>query len=299
MKKLTLYIVTVFVSLFSSNVFAFIPPAKFIVEKMVGKAGSGAYAVEQDVVFTGSVDTLTLREIWQVDGEGQLRLTVRAPKEMQDRIGLQNVYVGNQKYFLNGRSRQTSRLSEDFFEKYLYVRGRDSLMSQLLQMKILTSAPPPAKQVKVRKTAKGKSREKEPVEFVYPPEPNVRLDRHGGVIVYAFGAPTPVDAEPNPGFWIEQDLFFLRKFRLPSKVEVVADRFGAFAKGLWLPQQRTVRWSQKSVQINLVKVTSLPKTAKSNLFTANSLEPAHAYRMNGIFDPDLARTIEEFYQRFR
>lgn len=305
MQKFLQIVIILALGIWSVEAFAYIPPAKFISEKVAKHGGSGAYTIEQDVVFTGANETLTLREIWQVDGEGLLRITVKPPKELADQIAVQNVYAGGQKYFLNGRSRQSARINEDFFEKYLYMRGRDSLLSHMLQMKILLPPPPPAKPVKAKKVAKGKNKEKdkekdkEPLEFPYVPEANVRLDRQGGVIAYAFGVPTPVDGEPNPGFWVEQDQFFLRKFRLPSKVEVIADRFSAFARGLWLPQQRTVRWNQRSVQINVVKVTSLKLPAKNNLFSPNSLEPSQSYKMTGIRDPDIALAVDDFYQRFR
>ncbi|PWU13651.1 MAG: hypothetical protein C5B49_14305 [Bdellovibrio sp.] len=303
----------------------FIPGSKFIAGQWVSHAGSGVYVVEQDVVFSSGSDSLTLREIWQVNGEGQMRVTVQAPKEWPNHsvgggsqftaggggeaatgvIQFQSVYNDGHKFFVNERGRQSKALTDDFVEKYFYVRNRDSFINHLLRMKVLLPLPPPPPAPKVAKAKlkrdkkgdKNREPDSEKKEFNYPPEVNVRLSRVGGSIAYALGVPSPVEGEPLPGFWIEQDLFFLRKFRLPSKVEVQADNYTAYAHGLSLPHQRTVRWNQRSVQINIVKVNGLGRGTKGSEFSPSTL--SQPIKFQGLRDPEIAQSVEEFYQRFR
>lgn len=280
---------------FSSESSAAIPHAKFILRQAAKNAGKGIYTIEQDVVFNGHDETLTLRETWDVNGDGQMRLTVRGPKELKDQLFIQNLYSGTNKQYLNNRRRMTTRITEDFVERYYYVRSSDAFHKQLLRMRVLVPPPPPPKPAR---TKKGRGAKSQPTDqFKYLPEPNVRLARHGGVVAYAFGLPSPVDGNRLPGFWFEQDQFFLRKFRLHSQVEVIAEKFSSFARGLWLPQERHVRWNQKSVQINLVKVTAQPASVKTKLFGKAALQAST--RVGGLTDPEIAQTVEEFYQRFR
>lgn len=285
--------------IFLDQASAFIPNGKFILEKTVGNGGTGAYVIEQDVIFVGAQETLALREIWTIENETNQRVFVRGPKELSGQISFQALYLGPNKVTPAGRSQQNSRLSEDFFERMLYTRRTETLANWLSQLKIykpfVAPAPPPPP--KSRAKAKRGEREKEKkVEFPYWPDPNVRLARIGGVTTWALGAASPVEGDALPGIWIEQDMFSVRKLRFPSFVEVNGDSFGTFARGLKIPQQRTVKWNQKAVQINVIKVTGLPANRKPNLATAR-LENQNKFE--GLQDPELAQTIEEFYRRFR
>jgi hypothetical protein len=273
----------IFLSLSLSQ--ASIPRASFILEKTSANAGSGAYQIDQDLVFAGAQESLTLRESWIIEGDNLMKVVVTGPKELQDAIKMQFNYSGGQKSFLTAKGRQAARIGEDFIEKYFHFRTRDALAKALVQDKIIPASIPGPKPIKASK------------DYVYVPEPFTRLSRVGGVITYQLGAAPKAERDANPAIWIEQDLFQIRKLRLPSSVEVSADNYANYARGLSLPKNRTVRWNQKSVQINLVRITQL-KTAKGAAFyQANNGDIAT--RLGGIKDADTAKTVEEFYQRFR
>lgn len=264
---------------------ASIPRTNFILEKVASNSGGGTYQIEQDVVFTGAQETLNLRETWTIEGTDLMKVVITGPKELGDAIKMQLNYTGGQKHFLTSRGRQSARLGEDFIEKYFHLRSRDALGRALAQDKILPSSIPGPKSIKSSK------------DFVYVPEPFTRLSRVGGVVTYQLGTPPRGERDSNPALWVEQDIFHIRKIRLPSSTEVSADNYANYPRGLALPKNRTVRWNQKSVQINLVRVTQI-KNAKGAAF----FQPAPSdisSRLGGIKDSDLAKTVEEFYQRFR
>lgn len=271
--------------LFISLAMASIPRTSFILDKVSDNAGSGAYQIEQDVVFPGSQENLTLREIWMIESDGLMKLTVTGPKELQDAIKMQFLYNGGQRSTLTARGRQNSRLGEDFIERYFHFRTRDSLARALVQDKILPSNIPAPKPLRASK------------DFVYVPEPFTRLSRIGGVVTYQIGKAPSSDKDTNPALWVEQDVFHIRKLRLPSQAEVSADNYANYARSLALPKSRAVRWNQKSVQINLVRVTQ-QKTGKGAAFYQASASDISS-RLGGIKDSETAKTVEEFYQRFR
>ncbi len=275
--------ILVFLSLLTVE--ASIPRASFILGKVSGNAGSGSYQIEQDVVFTGAQENLVLRESWTIEGENLMKVVVTGPKEMQDAIKMQYTYNGAQKNFTTAKGRQSSRIGEDFFEKYFHFRTREALVRALAQDKILPTNIPGPKPIKASK------------DYIYTPETFTRLSRVGGVIAYQLGAPAKGERDANPALWVEQDLFLIRKLRLPSSVEVSAENYANYARGLAMPKSRTVRWNQKSVQINLVRITQ-NKTSKGPGFFQPGANDISS-RLGGIRDTDTAKTVEEFYQRFR
>lgn len=265
--------------------FASIPRTSFILSKVTDHAGSGAYQIEQDVVFPGLQENLTLRETWMIEGDNLMKLTVSGPKELQDAIKMQFIYNGGQRSTLNSRGRQNARVGEDFIEKYFHFRTRDALARALAQDKILPATIPAPKPIKASK------------DFVYVPEPFVRLSRIGGVVTYQLGPAPRSEKETSPSLWIEQDVFQIRKIRLASQAEVSAENYANYARGLSLPKNRTVRWNQKSVQINLVRITQQKASKGAAFYQATPSDISS--RVGGIRDPETAKTIEEFYQRFR
>lgn len=273
------------VLLSGAPVLASIPRATFIMEKVSNNAGSGSYQIEQDVVFQGTTESLTLREVWTVESDSLMKVNVSGPKELQDAIKMQFIYNGGQRSFNSSQGRKNSRVGEDFFERYFHFRTRETLFKALVQDKILPTSWPTSKPGKSTK------------DFVHVQEPISKLARTGGVITYQLGAAPKSERDMNPALWVEQDVFNIRKLRLPSQVEVKADNYASYPRGLHLPRQRTLRWNQKVVQINLVRVTPNKASKGAPFFQPNASDPA--YRVGGIKDPEIAKTIEEFYQRFR
>ena len=133
--------------------------------------------------------------------------------------------------------------------------------------------------------------------FTYPDENLVRLARTGGLIVYSFGETSTSDSSPRPMAWVEQDVFRLRRLRFPSGANLVAENFGSYARSLTLPKLRHINWNQSSAEIQLAKVTALPTVKGNKLLQAASIDVTS--HIGGLTDPEMQRTVEEFYSRFR
>lgn len=266
--------------------FAFIMPTRLILQKTAENAGTGIYAVEQEVQFANGDDTLHLKETWLIENDRTMRLTVTGNKDLQNTFKLQFVYSGNQRWSQIGHTQKSEKLSEDFLEKFLNFRSGELFATSLAHNKIIPAG-----------AYNKKSAPKNAADFKYEPESWVRYSRTGGVPNYALGTPTPAGQDAgNPGVWIEQDLFVVRKVRLPSQVEMTADNYNQFAKGLYYPRARTVRWGNNTVNIRLINVSSRPNTAVS-LFQPSSLDSS--IKLDGLEHLPAKEAVIEFYSRYR
>lgn len=265
---------------------AFILPTRTIVQKTVENSGSGIYAIEQEVQFSNGDETLTVKETWLIDSDKTMRLTVTGGKDLQNTFKLQFLYNGGQKWSMVNNTRKNEKVSDDFIERYLNFRSPEIMASALAHLKIIPAGAY-AKKAVPRTGA----------DFKYDGEPWVRFSRTGGVVNYAFGTATPPEQENEyPGIWIEQDHFVIRKLRLPSQVEMSANNYSQFAKGLHYPRSRTIRWGSNTVTIRLISAQARPQTAVS-LFQPNSLDSN--LKWDGINNIPAKDVITEFYTRFR
>ncbi len=266
--------------------FASIVPTRLILQKTAENSGSGIYAIDQEVQFSNGEETLSLKETWLIDSDRNLRLTVTGGKELQNAFKLQFLYTGGQKLSLLNTSRKAEKIPEDFLEKYLNFRSVDAFANALVQMKII-----PANAIQKKPAPKSIQ------DLKYEPEPWVRLSRTGGTVTYALGTPSSPEKEVgSPGIWIEQDHFVVRKLRLPSQVEMSANNYNQFSKGLFYPRQRTIRWANNTVTIRLISASPRPATAVS-LLQPNSLDSTNKW--DGLENLPAKNAIMEFYTRFR
>lgn len=265
---------------------AYIMPTRTILQKASENAGSGIYAIEQELQFSNGEDTVTVKETWLIDSDRTMRLTVTGSKDLQNSFRLQYVYNGNLKWSMVNNTRKNEKVSDDFLEKYLNFRNPEIFANTLAQNKIVPHSA----------YAK-KSLPRTGNEIKYDPESWVRLSRTGGVVNYALGVPSPVDQEAgSPGVWIEQDNFVVRKLRLPSQVEMSANNYNHFAKGLSYPRSRTVRWGNNTVTIRLISAAARPQTAVA-LLQPSSLD--NNLKWDGLESLPAKEVITEFYTRFR
>lgn len=271
--------------LFPVVALAYIPPARMILQRTAENSGSGPYTIEQEVQFNNGQDSLFLRETWLIENDRTMRVTVSGAKDFKDQIKMQFIYAGGQRWSHNG-NRESQRLSEDFLERYFNFRSTDQLASTLMNLKILPT-----------NAFARKPLPKNLEQLKYEPESFVRLSRVGGTVTYAFGAPSPAEGTPTPGLWIEQDQFLVRKLRLPSQVEVSADNYNQYSRGLNYPKVRTVRWGQNTVTIRLIGVTSHRGGIQANSFQPTSMTvPSKLDGLNGQPAKDV---VLDFYSRFR
>nr|BFD61195.1 hypothetical protein CKG001_33020 [Bdellovibrio sp. CKG001]BFD68867.1 hypothetical protein HAGR004_38890 [Bdellovibrio sp. HAGR004] len=265
---------------------AYILPTRTILQKTSENAGSGIYAIEQEVQFTSGEETVMVKETWLVDSDRTMRLTVTGGKDLQSSFKLQFLYNGGQKWSMVDGQRKGEKLPEEFLERFLNMRNPEIFANALAHFKIVPTNAFHKKPLP--KTAN---------EIKHEPEHWVRLSRTGGVVNYALGAPTPVEQEAgSPGIWIQQDEFVVRKLRLPSQVEMSANNYNNFARGLSYPRSRTIRWGNNTVTIRLISASARPQTAVA-LFQPSSLDTN--LKWDGIADLPAKDVITEFYKRFR
>ncbi len=261
-------------------------PTRTILQKTSENAGASNYVIEQEVQFSNGDDIVQLKEIWLVENDHTMKLTVTGSKELQNTFKLQFIYSGGLRWRLIGGATKNEKISEDFLEKYFNFRSPEGLANALTHHQII---PPGAYN---KKSAARTSK-----DFIYEPESWVRLSRTGGVPNYALGNATPENqTEGNPGIWIEQDQFIIRKLRLKSRAEMTADNYKQFAKGLNYPRNQTVRWGNNTVNILLTSLSSRPKMA-ANIFQPSSLDTA--LKVEGLDSIPAKEAILEFYSRFR
>lgn len=265
---------------------AYIIPTRTILQKTSENAGSGIYAIEQEVQFANGDDTLTLKETWLIENDRSMRLTVTGGKDLQNTFTLQFLYSGGQKWSLSNGSRKGEKIPEEFLEKFLHFRSPEIFANTLAQLKII-----PANGFQKKPLVRAGT------EFKHEAEAWVRYSRTGGTVTYAFGIATPVDKELNyPGLWIEQDQFFVRKLRLPTQVEMSANNYNQFSKGLSFPKARTIRWSNHTVTIRTLSVSARPATVTNLLQPASLDRPSNWEGIRAFAAKDI---VTEFYSRFR
>lgn len=272
------------VLLSSSLSSAYIPPGRVLLSKLSENNGAGSYQIDQDVHFTIDGERFSVRETWYVENENALRVDVQGLKALKGQIKLSFVYKNGTR-FSSSQFSGNQKWSADFFERFFHVRQFENWTQYLTQNKmagpsLLTKKPFVKDQKYVR-------------------ENFLRLSRCSGVVCYAFGQPTPTESEElTPGLWIEQDQFLIRKFRLPSQAEIEANNYNDYAKNLHFPRQRTVRWDNKTVEINLISIhNKLTATQISQLINTTTVENSQA--VLAISTPAAQQLIEEFYKRFR
>ncbi len=267
---------------FSLQAFAYVPNSKFILIRLAKNNGKGFYQVEQDVQFRTDTDPIVLRERWTVENGDSLRLTVTG-KSATETFRHEVLYKDGKRYAVDATGAvKTSNLPSEFFEPYLYLRGSKSILDMLVRQKVI-----PANFNAYKKQVKSFN------NVVYPAETFVRLSRGGGTITYAIGNPTPANAtRPNPGVWIEQDSFLLRRLRYPTRAEVESDNHLFASGGFRIPRDRTVTWETSAATIKVASVKGAQSSVASKLLTTASLQGAKQKL------PD-ALAVQDFYSRFR
>lgn len=258
-----------------TSAFAYIPKTSMILSRMAENTGSGIYQIEQEVQFPNGSETVTVKETWLIENENNMRMIATGGKDLKDLFSFQANYVsGNRQQ--NGQSK---RVGEDFIEKYFHIRTADAFAHTFMALKLVPGNVMAKKPVRSLKEAD------------YQAENFIHLGRVGGVVAYAIG-PIADSAALKPGFWIEQDQFLIRKFRLPSMVEVSADRYSPYARGLSFPGTRIVKWDNNQVTIQTLSVKGVGKDTFAN-FGKN------ASNKSSLGQIPASAVIEDFYKRLR
>lgn len=262
--------------LWTTAAFGAIPKASMILQRTSENAGNGLYQIAQEVHFPNGQETLVLRETWLIENENNMKLVVTGAQELKGQVSFSVQVINGNKV----ENTSSGRITQDFIERYFHLRSTEALAQVMSQMKLVPNnvlAKKPLRSLK---------------EIDHQPETFLRLSRTGGVVTYAFGALGGPEQE-LPGFWIEQDQFVIRKFRLPSLVEVTADQYSSYPRGLMFPRTRLVRWGNNQVTIQTISVSSKGKEAWA------SFAQKVPTRMDALANQPGFAVIQEFYKRFR
>ena len=249
------------VQLICSFSFGFILPLDAVLTKSVALNGNQIFSVDQDVIFKSGSEDFVVRENWLIEGDKNLKLTATGQGPLKDLIKMTVIYNSKTKTMLYGKNKVSEYVTPDFFERYLSVRSTDSFKKYLIELTVV---------------------------------PNVRLSRAAGSVAFAIGEPSPVNA-PHPQLWIDQELFEIRKLRLPSSAEISLDDYEVY-KQIHYPKTKRISWAGHEILIRVRQVSTKTKATLSSFYPQNLDQPTE---VNLTSKGDVGLFIQEFYKRFR
>lgn len=247
---------------------AYIPEIPFILKKATSTTGRKLIQIEQEVTFKLGEEEAKVDETWLIEGDKNLKLTAVGKNLFKENIKLQYLYNGKNRTYLNGKNRTVSAISPDFFERYLFIRSKDSFLGYLKELNI---------------PAQDKSA--------------LRLSRADGVISFLLGQPS--DQNLNPHIWIGQDDFVIRKIRTPSATEINLNQITNFPNDIYIAKSQTITWPREApvtVQIKIKKIDLNASGSITSFYPQNLDTPSEMTFANRT---PITSLIEEFYTRFR
>ena len=246
---------------YGSLALGYIPPISFILDKSSKTTGKEIISIDQEVRFTAVNEEAVVKENWLIEGDKNLKLIASGQGLFKQNINFSAVYNGKFRTVVVAKSRQTSNLTSDFFQKYLFIRSANSFNAYLNDLSVL---------------------------------PEIRLSRVDGRVGYAIGKPT--ESKYNPQIWVDQDEFMVRKIRLPSETEVTMSDFVEFKPGFFIARTQVINWGGITATVKLMKVVAKPKESLNAFYPQNLDTPSEITFAN---QTPMTQVIQSFYKRFR
>lgn len=269
----------------TASALAYIPEYSMIASRAAEAHGKGTYQIDQDVTIRKEAEVFSVRETWLVNGENSMRVTLEGRGPLKGLVSGTVLYDGNSKAFFDGGGVKAQRLGDEWLEPLFHFRNSRYLRSRLVNLKV-------APQESLRDRAPLPS-DVEGKEIKYEPPSFIRLSRVGGSIAWAIGL-DPAQGD-SPTLWLEQDQFFLRKYKSLNHVILNAGDYTKFDDGLYYPRTRTYQFSGFTVQIQTVKVQSVNRASgKDKRFLSSTL----AAEKDILRLPDVDG-LRDFFLRFR
>ncbi len=250
-----------FVQLMAPKINAYILPLDFILQKSAALAGNSFISLEQEVQYRDGGKVYSVKEIWTIEGDRNLKVSIRGQDELKDAININYLYNNKNRTLITSNNKNVKTPGADFFERYLAVKSKDSFKNYLKELGI---------------------------------SENVRLSRAAGLICFAIGEISS-DTDLQPQLWIDQNSFRLAKIRMPSDAEVEFDDY-IEKDGVHYPLTKIVSWQGKSITIKVLKVNTKIK-AKIEDFYPDKLEPSFPVTLANF--GSAGNVLDEFYLRFR
>lgn len=245
----------------SSAAFGFIPPIAFLLEKSAKTTGNEIVEINQEVHFQVANEVSVVKETWLVEGDKNLKLTAFGQGPYKQAINLTAIYNGKFRTIFAGKNRQTTNLTSDFFQKYLFIKSAASFNSYLNDLSI---------------------------------SPEIRLSRVDGRVGFAIGKPT--ESKYNPQIWIDQDEFMIRKLRLPSETEILLSDFVEFKPGFFVARTQTITWGGITATVKVMKITPKPKETLNAFYPQYLDIPSE---ISFAQQTPMTEVINSFFKRFR
>jgi hypothetical protein len=246
---------------------AYIPELGFILKKSSQTNGKKIMRIEQELTFKVGDDEAKIDETWLVEGDKNLKVSAVGKNLYKENIKLNYLYNGKTRTFMSGKNKNVSQVTSDFYQRYLFIRSKDSFLGYLKDLNISN---------------------------------DVRLSRADGVISFAIGLPS--DKVLNPQFWISQDDFILRKIRTSTSAEISLSQIANLSNDVSVAKVQNISWLSLttnlnvSVQIKIKKVDLAAVGNISNFYPQNIESPSEITFANKTL---LTQVIEDFYSRFR
>lgn len=249
------------ISLFSSALFAYIPPLDFILDKATATTGRQIISFDQDVFFKVGNEDAQISESWLVEGDRNLKVAANGKGFYKENVRFNALYNSKNRTMVQGKNKISTVLTSDFFEKYLFVRSSDSFKNYLRDLGISS---------------------------------DVRLARADGRVTYAIGVPS--NEKLSPQIWIDQDEFIVRKIRLPSEAEITLSDFTAVGDDLYIAKTQKIKWAGVTVTVKVKNISTKPNATLNSFYPQNFDANTELSFVNRT---TLTQVIEDFYKRFR
>jgi hypothetical protein len=268
--------------LFTSTAFAYIPNVDFILDRTGKNHGKDSYRIVKEVVFRSSESDVALTEYWIIESGQSMTVYVKGKN-----ASLRFLYKNGKKYWLENGQLNQATYPLEFSEGAFHSRTHKDLAkylvhNQLAPRDIIRKSPIPYTIHAVKHAS---------------PE-YLRLSRFGNVVNFAF-SPEPLTKEKRdqPGVWIEQDRFVLRRFKYPSGAEMVANAYREFAKNKWYPAEREIKFGDSIVPIRTLELKKIQIKKEQKEALSLNKYTQKKYPDNNF--SDLGTEVRDFYKRFR
>ncbi len=240
---------------------AYIPTLNFILNKTTSTTGRQIISIDQNVIFKVGNEQAVVQEIWLIEGDKNLKLSAKGQGSFLQNINLHYLYNAKNRTSMVAKSKISTAMSTDFFEKLLFIRSTDSFKNHLKELSISNQ---------------------------------VRFSRADGRITFAIGDPS--GSKLNPQIWIDQDEFVIRKIRLPSEVEVDLSDIVQVSNDLWIAKSQTINWAGLQVQVKVKNISTKTGATLANFYPQNFDQPSElSFSSKSV----LNEAIDQFYKRFR
>lgn len=246
----------------SSTAWTFVLPLDFVIKKNVAKTGRTSVAIEQEVTFKVGNDSLKTLENWVIEGDRNLKVSAVGLEPYKENIKVNSLFNSKQKTQVVGKSKSQSQVSNDFFQRLMFIRSTDSFLQYLRELGI---------------------------------SDKVRLSRADGRVCVAIGEPSQGENK-SPQVWIDQDEFLIRKIRMPSGTEITFSDYVKAGEDFWIAKTQTIKWGGATATVK-IKNFSTKNVGSLQQFYPQNFE--QNTQLAFTESSPITQVVEDFYKRFR